>query len=532
MSGPSVADPEEERPPARAPGHVPGPAHAGPQRRRSGTAVAVLVPCAVTLVLGLWGLDRSTLWRDEAVTAQVAGRTLPQLWDLLGTSDAVHGLYYALMHGYGALVHGLFGLPLRDGPVLRLPSVLGAAAAAGLVALLGSRLAAPRVGLWAGLLLAALPSVSHYAQEGRSYALVAAGAALATLLLTTAVRSGRARDWAGYAAVTATTAVLHEFAALILAAHAVTLLISRVPRAVWWRWAAACCAVAAALSPVVLVSRSQRAQIDWLAAPGARAAGHALSALAGPSPVLITVLLALTALAAVRPLPRRGGPLGAAAVAVPWAVVPPLLLFAAAQQLPVLTHRYLFFAVPGLALAAAAGAESLVDRVTVRRGRRFPPRWVAAAGAACVAAAFLGQLPAQQRERRPESRADNLAAVAALVRREARPGDGVFFLPRYERSVLFAHPESFRGLTDLTLRAGPDRSGTLYGRNAPLREIRARLLRADRVWLVVADGVDRTRWFRHSAWLRANWRLLHEVCVQRAWLDGDSGNVALFVRRR
>ncbi|MGI5469040.1 glycosyltransferase family 39 protein [Streptomyces sp. CA-132043] len=531
MSGPSVADPEEERPAAPAPCRVPGSAHAGPDGWRRATAVAVLVPCAVTLALGLWGLDRGTLWRDEAVTAQVAGRTLPQLWDLLGTADAVHGLYYALMHGYGALVHGLFGLPLSNGTVLRLPSVLGATAAAGLVALLGSRLAAPRVGLWAGLLLAALPSVSHYAQEGRSYALVTAGAALSTLLLTTAVRGGRARSWAGYAAVTAVTAVLHEFAALLLAAHAVTLLVARVPRAVRWRWAAACCAVAAAVAPVVMASQRQSAQIGWLAAPGARDAGHALSALAGPSPVLITVLLALTLLAALCPLPR-GGPLGAAAVAVPWAVVPPLVLFAAAQQLPVFTHRYLFFAVPGLALAAAAGAESLVDRVTVRRGRRFPPRRLTVAGAACAAAAFLGQLPAQQHERRPESRADALAAVATLVRREARAGDGVFFLPRYERGVRLAYPRAFRGLTDITLQEEPGPSGTLYGREAPLREIRARLLRADRVWLVIADGVDRTRWFRHSAWYRANWRLLHEVCIQRSWHDGSSGNVALFVRRR
>ncbi|WP_051871731.1 glycosyltransferase family 39 protein [Streptomyces sclerotialus] len=530
MSGPSVADPEEQRPPAAVPGRAPRPARTGPRVRCRATALAVLVPCAVMLVLGLWGLDRGTLWRDEAATAQLAGRPLPQLWDLLGNADAVHGLYYALMHGYGALAEGFSGLSLRDGPVLRLPSVLGATAAAGLVALLGSRLAAPRVGLWAGLLFATLPTTSHYAQEGRSYALVTAGATLATLLLVTAVRRGRARDWAGYAAVAAVTAVLHECAVLLLAAHALTLLVSRVPRTVWWRWAAAACAAALALLPLVALSRGQSHQLSWLYPPGLRAARLLLQSFAGPSVPAVVAVCALVAVAAVRPLPRRG-PLGLSAVALPLALLPPVLLFLASQRYPAFLDRYLLFCLPGVALAAAAGAERLVDAVAVRRHRRLPPRLVAVAGAAVVAVAFLGQLPAQRREREPASRPDDLAAVAAAVARRAAPGDGVFYVPTYARRVGLAHPERFAGLTDLTLGVSGAASGTLYGRDAPLREIRARLARTGRVWLVAADGVDRTRWFRHDAAESAKWRLLHERCVQRYWLDGPGANVALFVTR-
>ncbi|MFE2679581.1 glycosyltransferase family 39 protein, partial [Streptomyces hygroscopicus] len=139
---------------------------------------------AVMLCLGLWGLDRGTMWRDEAATYQMARRTLPQIRETLGTVDAVHGLYYLLMH----LV-----LALRPSEVtMRLPSVLAAVAATGLVAALGCRLARPRVGLWAGLLYAVTPVVTHYAQEGRSYALVAAGAAGATYLLAGAIAPGSA----------------------------------------------------------------------------------------------------------------------------------------------------------------------------------------------------------------------------------------------------------------------------------------------------------------------------------------------------
>src|SRR3954447_23881551 len=105
-----------------------------------GERAAVLVPVVVMFALGLWGLDRDGMWRDEAATFQVARRSLPQIWYLLRSVDAVHGLYYLLMHPV---------LALHPGEVLlRLPSVCGAAAAAGLVAALGVRLGRPRVGLW------------------------------------------------------------------------------------------------------------------------------------------------------------------------------------------------------------------------------------------------------------------------------------------------------------------------------------------------------------------------------------------------
>jgi mannosyltransferase len=154
-------------------------------------AAAVLGPVLAMSAMGLWGLDRGGMWRDEAVTFQVARRSVPQIWHLLHDVDAVHGLYYLLMH---------FVLAGHPGEVpLRLPSVCAAAAAAGLVAALGSRLCRPRVGLWAGLLYAVAPAVGHYAQEGRSYAMVAAGAAWATLLLVRAVTAPPHPAEAGHA---------------------------------------------------------------------------------------------------------------------------------------------------------------------------------------------------------------------------------------------------------------------------------------------------------------------------------------------
>lgn len=94
-----------------------------------------------TLALGLWGLSRQhSVWRDEAATWLVAVRPAGEIRHLLTHVDAVHGLYYLLMHG----LFGWFGPSITT---LRLPSVLATAVAAACVAVIGRRLAGP----WAAL---------------------------------------------------------------------------------------------------------------------------------------------------------------------------------------------------------------------------------------------------------------------------------------------------------------------------------------------------------------------------------------------
>src|SRR5207237_3680611 len=137
--------------------------------------LAVAVPAAVMLAIGLWHLDRGGMWGDESVTFLVGRRTVPQIWQLLHSVDEVHGLYYLFMH----LV-----LAVRpDEVALRLPSVCGAAVTAGLVGALGLRLAGPRVGLWSGLLYAFAPLIGHYAAEGEALAIGRAGVHGATVTL-------------------------------------------------------------------------------------------------------------------------------------------------------------------------------------------------------------------------------------------------------------------------------------------------------------------------------------------------------------
>ncbi|MFJ3227232.1 hypothetical protein ACIPJS_28355 [Streptomyces sp. NPDC086783] len=533
---------------------------------------AVLGPVLAMLAMGLWGLDRGGMWRDEAVTFQVARRSVPQIWHLLHEVDAVHGLYYLLMH----LV-----LAVRPGEVpLRLPSVCAAAAAAGLVAALGSHLCRPRVGLWAGLLYAVAPAVGHYAQEGRSYAMVAAGAAWATLLLVRAVTAApnpagagaRARvgDWCGYGAVVAVTCLLHELAVLLLLAHAATLARARVPGRVWRGWLCAAGAALAVLLPLAVVSHGQAAQVAWLVPPDGRSVERLVEGFAGLSEAVVVPYLVL-AVCALLPVPAPRGRLSLTSVALPLALVPPAALMGVSQVVPLYDERYVLYALAGVPLLAAAGLERVLRlsasalarahrtaavrwawvppaaavrwarahrtaavpwaRVTgaVRRGAR--PPFAALCGVLLVALVLLCQFPLLQRDRSADHRPDDLAAVSEVAARLLRPGDPVLFLPAIGRRTALAYPHGFRGTRDVALGVPAPASGTLYGRETGPAELRRRLAALDRVWVVAERFTVRPSWYPPEPTERVKLAVVDEQFVPRETYTRRGVTLRLYVRR-
>ncbi|MFD7027904.1 glycosyltransferase family 39 protein [Streptomyces sp. NPDC059917] len=393
------------------------------------------LPPLLALALGLWELPRGgSMWRDESVTYQVAHRGLGQLTGLLGQVDAVHGLYYLLMHGVFALWDG--------GPwALRLPSVAATVLAAAGVAALAHRLAGERAALLAGAAYAVAPPVQMYAQEGRSYALVAAAVIWATYFLV------RER-WAAYAVVLALGCWLHEFAVLAVLAHGFVAWRSRA-----WRWSVA--AVALALAPLVLLSAGQaQQQLGWLGRPK-------------PADWAAYAVVAGAALLLARGIPDRA----LVRVALPLTLVPPGLLLVVSLVHPLYVDRYVLYALAGLALLAGA--------------RLAAGGWVAWV----VAAALLVPLGFWSAWlRTPESRKDDVLAVAAAVRAEARPGDAVLFMPARRREWLLSSPGVYGSLDDVALDRSPAHSRTLWGTELPDAPLRARLLAAPRV-LAVLDPV-------------------------------------------
>ncbi|WP_032760524.1 glycosyltransferase family 39 protein [Streptomyces sp. NRRL F-5681] len=465
-----------------------------------------LIPAVWTVVLGLWGLSRhNSVWRDEAATWQVARRSTGDIVRMLEHVDVVHSLYYLCMHG-------LFAGFGPSTTVLRLPSVLAVAAAAACVALIGHRLAGAYVGLGAGLVLGLLPAVQFYLQEGRPYALVAAGSAVSTLLLVNALRGrARKRAWAAYACAVLVCGWLNWLALLILPAHLITLLWSRAPRGVRVRWAVAAGAATAGVLPLALFSLDQSGQVSWvppltwhmMIGPAILLAIGGLGGLLGRRTGTGTGTAERTGAAgrtdrtgradrtdladrAGRPGPVTGSP-SVAAVGLPLLAVPQLGLIGLSLVKPLFVDRYILFSLLGLALLIGALIGRAVDEVA----RRSRP------AARCVlpvlvAVALVALLPQSLAKRSPASRVDDVLAAAERTRQLKHDGDGVLFIPAARRDTWLVTPDAFTGTRDIALAETPEESGTLKGVEASPARVRAAMLAQRRILLVTdATGVAR-----------------------------------------
>ncbi|MFJ4966922.1 hypothetical protein ACIP6P_31505 [Streptomyces sp. NPDC088729] len=438
-----------------------------------------VIPLAWTLALGLWGLSRQdSVWRDEAATWQVAARSTPEIWALLENVDVVHGCYYLFMHG----LFELFGPGVIT---LRLPSVLAMGMAAACVAAIGRRLAGISVGLAAGLGFGLLPAVQFYLQEGRPYALVAAGSGLSTMLLVT-VMQGRARlpHWVAYSGIVVICGLLNWLSLMILLAHLVTLLWTRAPLRLLVRWGAFSAAAAACVLPLILLSRDQAAQVSWIPP----LTWHMMI---GPA-----VLLLIGGVGAVLDRPREGH-LTLAAVGLPLLAVPQISLAGLSLIQPLFLDRYILFSLLGLALLIG----SIIDSAAQAVAPQFPraARWVLPAA---VALSVMALLPQSLSKRSPASRVDDVMAAASEVRRMKRPESAVVFVPSARRDTKLVSRSAFSGLRDVALERTPEESGTLKGVEAKANRIRAVMLAQRRILLIsdasrvarpIATERDRTK---------------------------------------
>ncbi|HEU5418519.1 MAG TPA: glycosyltransferase family 39 protein [Streptosporangiaceae bacterium] len=378
--------------PPAAPAHAaPGipaepPAPGGPARgagRRAGwpALARVAAPAAAAAAMaaaGLWGLARdSAMGNDEVATRWAAGLPLRQLALLLRHVDAVHGLYYLLVHAW---------LAVGSSPaVLRIPSVLAMTAAAALLVILGRRLTgSAAAGLLAGLIMAMTPVITYYAQTARSYALVFACVLAATLALLRALDSEErgtrvAFSWLGYGALLTLAGYLNEMALLVIAAHAVTIALARPGRTAATRWFAAAGSAAVLVTPLVILSDREAGAVTWIDPPDAHdllVLFHDYFGATTAAAVLVAACAVLALLpgrrgrgpAATRtspatsatPSPAQPRPARSAVTLVPAAV--PLLLVPAALLLlesavahPLYADRYVLYGEAGAALLAGAG---------------------------------------------------------------------------------------------------------------------------------------------------------------------------------
>jgi mannosyltransferase len=515
-AGPPRAAPSPEAPAAET--AVPGTVRATGWRAAAGAylpaVVAPAVAGAAMLVAGLWGLERhSSMGNDEVVTRWAALLSLRQLFHLLGNVDAVHGLYYLLMHGWMAVG--------TSPAVMRVPSVIAMVAAVALTVTLGRRLTGSSLaGLLAGLIMAFTPVISFYAQTARSYALLIACVLGATLALVHALaaeaggepRARRLRWWVCYAALVALGGYLNEMALLVLAAHAVTVALGRYGRPVATRWAAAAAGGAVLVTPLLVVSATEAGAIGWIPRPALWDLKVLFHDYFGPS-LVAGALLAACVVVALWP-PGAGLPAGATVPAggngpvVPWwrrggvslpSVAAPLLTVPAALLLleslvarPLYVDRYVLYGEAGAALLAGAGAWRAgywlagrwpAGRAAASSAAGRGSRWLLwAPGIAVCLCALLLQLGAQHRARTPQSRLFDFGGPSRYVAAHARAGDGIVYLSDFFRKAELGYPADFRAVSDLALAVPPARAGTFQGVDKPFAAVRALMLAHGRIW--------------------------------------------------
>lgn len=475
-------------------GHQPAggePAASGWRRWLRGWPV-VVIPAVVELIVGGFRIGVPSLWRDEAATISGSQRPLGAILDLTLHQDAVHGVYYLLIHAVIA-VGGI------SATALRLPSLAAMALTAGVLAALGRRLAvlselpAPSaVGLLAGLALAAVPITTRYAQEARPYALTSLFAVLATYLLVLASSSerGRAWWWTGYAAALVLTGLFNLFAVLLVVAHGVSLLIgsARTTR-VLRSWLVSAVAAGVLLAPLAVLSAGQSAQLDWVTRPDLSTVATLVRDFAGAALAIPPVaLLALLGCAAGAGLARgRGLTLGV--VALPWLVLPPVILLAVSLADPLYVERYVIFCLPALSLLVAAGLTWLVKLTADALAQRdFAPwrvRLLSLLPSAVLALAITATLVSPQVAiRQPTSRADDLKQVAAVLAAHEHADDAILYLPWDTAIVGMAYPAPFERVRDIGLGVSPAASETLRGLPATSAVVASRLRSVRRVWTV------------------------------------------------
>ena len=430
---------------------------------RSRMLVPLVVALAGTAVSSV-AITTPSVWFDEAATVSGATRSIPELLHMLGKVDAVHGLYYGLMH----VVFGAVGYsPLS----LRLVSALAVGVTTALVVVLDRQLRPGSYGIVAGVVFCLLPRVTWMGGEGRSFALTALAAGILSLVLLLALRRRSVLPWVLYAVVAVIGCTLFVYFALVIVAHGVSVALKE--RRALLPWALASVGAGVTLVPFAMLIVTQGSQLPSMPEFDS---GTVREVLVGqwfgtsvPLAILAGILLALGA--------RNGW------LALPALTVPTLAILAGGLANPELYQaRYLGMIAPFVALGMAAGIATI------------PWRPVGVVTVALVVGLGAAQLAL---ERSADAKKDtSWARVAAIIAQE-RAGDrrasGVVFgelaphTSATARVIAIAYPDAFEGLRDITIDQSGAEVGELWSAYSPLDPTSSKLLGLNTVLLLGTD---------------------------------------------
>src|ERR1700761_9436912 len=228
---------------------------------------AMLDPLLVAVLaaaVSLSGAGRPSFWYDEAATISAAySRSLAQLWRMLRNVDAVHGLYYLLMHGW-------FQIFPPTEFWSRAPSGLAVGGAAAGLVVLGRQFSSRTVAVASGVVCAILPRATWAGIEARPYALSMMAAVWLTVLLVHAARRNTAWTWSYYGIALAISTLLDLYLVLLFLAHVAFICVFQRRQSVLVRFATTSVLTGSALTPFMVTAVHQAHQIRWVAPIGHR----------------------------------------------------------------------------------------------------------------------------------------------------------------------------------------------------------------------------------------------------------------------
>ncbi|MEH0109845.1 glycosyltransferase family 39 protein [Tersicoccus sp. MR15.9] len=463
-----------------------------------------------------------SFWTDEAASIASADRPLAEIGALIGSIDAVHAVYYVALHVWSLVVgDDEFGI--------RALSVAAVVLATAGMYWLGRLTGGRALGVAGALVFALLPRVTWAGIEARPFALALAAAVWATVLLVVAARRRRAGWWIAYAVVAGLAVATNIYAALLVVAHGLTLLLLRSGRGVLLRWLGAAVAAAVLSSPVLVLALSESGQIadnrigagEWLrnvvvnqwflgGTPTGVLPEHGtpvwqVAALAaagiGWLLVLVGVVGALrgrhgaTGPGVSRPSVSTSVAWGVPAVVLPTAALGASLLLAD----PIYNPRYLTFT--SFAVAVLIGAGLLVLRRNALR-------------VVAVLLLVVAVAPVWWSQRTPDAKSgSDYRAAAEYLRDHAQPGDGIYYsalttepgrlVGATTRRVAVAYPQDLSRLTDVTWAEDATSADTIDDLSRPLAQVSNRLRTEDRLWVVRRVDTPQAQRSADDAVLRA-----------------------------
>jgi mannosyltransferase len=453
-------------------------AASGSRLRRRGRLLDPVVIALLAAVISGAVASRPSLWFDEGATISAsASRSLPELWRLLGHIDAVHGLYYLLMHGWFAIFP-----PTEFWS--RVPSCLAIGAAAAGVVVFSKQFSPRTTAVCAGVVFAILPRVTWAGIEARSYAFTAVAAVWLTVLLVAAIRRNRWWLWLLYALALMLSILLNIYLVLLVPAYAVITPVVGCRKSVIIWWAITSAVVVAAMTPFMLFAHGESFQVAWIFPVNWHnvidVVQHQYFDNSVPFAVLAAVIF--VAVLAVRLTGRwesAGDTRRLLMACAAWIVVPTAvsLIYSAITE-PVYYPRYLFFTTPAMAVVLAVCIVAVASK----------PRRIAVVLIVLAAAAFPNYLLSQRGPYAKEGW--DYSQVADVISAHAAPGDcllvdnTVHWLPGPIRALLAARPATFRPLVDVGRGAYGPGHGTLWDGHVAVWLVKDRLKKCHTVWTI------------------------------------------------